>query len=122
MSKANRNFGIFLATTFGVLTAYVTWRPELEAQRAERLGYEVPKRGQADNAISEQIRGDFREAGKEWEQDGGFAWGIRKALRGRNPFAKPSEGARVQKVEGNGQDDGRSGKAAEGEKDAEKEE
>lgn len=105
MSRNGPFVGLFLATTFGVLTAYVTWRPELEEQRAKRLGHELPKREHADNVISEQMREDFREAGKEFDQEGGFAWGIRKALRGRNPFAKGDAGA--QRVEVKGQDDAR---------------
>ena len=86
MSRTYRNIGILLVSTCGVLTTYATLRPALEEQRAERLGQTLPSTHK-DTAISDQMRDDFREAGQELENRGGFAWGIRKALFGRNPYA-----------------------------------
>jgi hypothetical protein len=44
---------------------------EQEAAEAER-----------DTAISRAMAKDFQDAGKQLKQDGGFAWGIRKAIFG----------------------------------------
>jgi hypothetical protein len=44
---------------------------EHEAAEAER-----------DTAISRAMAKDFQDAGKQLKQDGGFAWGIRKAIFG----------------------------------------
>lgn len=85
MSKSFRNAGILLAGVCGVLTTYATLRPALEEQKAERLGHEISNEKAYGTVISDQMRGDFQEAGKELRNEGGFAWGIRKALFGRDP-------------------------------------
>lgn len=88
MSKSYRNVGIGIASICGVLTAYATFRPALEEQRAERLGHEIGDGKAYGTVISDQMRQDFREAEKEFQNEGGFAWGIRQALFGRNPYAE----------------------------------
>jgi len=89
--------GPVLAGVCGVLIAYTTLRPELEAQQAERLGetHPQPAEKKYDTVISDQMREDFREAGKELgASDGGFAWGIRKM------FSKgPDAGEQEQRVD-----------------------
>lgn len=99
--------GVGVAALCGIATAYVTFQPELEKQRAERLGEfkevhrdeEAQKRN--DQQISQAIFSDFKEAKEEAKRlDGekGFAWGIREAIWG-----KPGE--RVK--EGGGAGDGK---------------
>lgn len=84
MSRTNRNIGIVLAVGCGVLVSYSTLRPELEKQKAERLGLPLDRKDY-DTVLSGQMRDDFREAGRELRNEGGFAWGIRQKLFGRNP-------------------------------------
>lgn len=103
MSKTYRNTGILLAVVCGVLTSYSAFRPELEEQKAERLGLnrlsEEQKQAQG-GVLSEQMRQDFREAGRELEGEegkGGFAWGIRRALfGGRKTAVEKEEGISKQ--------------------------
>lgn len=103
MSKTFRNFGILLAGTCGALTAYAALQPALEEQRAQRLGYDLsPKQKAYGTIISDQMREDFKQAEKEWNHEGGFGWGIRALLRGRNPYS-PSQ----VRVEGKGEGEGK---------------
>lgn len=95
MSKTYRNAGIGLAVLFGILAPYASLRPAFEEQKAEREGRALPTRGEYDTVLSDQMREDFREAEKElMKNEGGFAWGIRQKLFGRNPYAagKKQEG------------------------------
>lgn len=113
MSKTFRNVGILLASTCGVLTAYASFRPALEEQKAERLGADPAfrKAHQKDTVISDQMRQDFEEAGKEWREDRGFAWGLRAALRGRNLYAQQNQKA---EIEGGGEEARRAIEVGEG--------
>lgn len=64
---------------------YTTIQPELENQKAERLG-ETPNRSPpGDKVISEAIRSDFKEAKEQvtGTEPGGFAWGFRQMIFGK---------------------------------------
>lgn len=78
---------------------YSTLQPELEKERALREGQDpvfakqvtpaqheqhaqAALEAQRDTAVSRAMAEDFREAGQQVKSEGGFAWGIRKALFG----------------------------------------
>ena len=77
---------------------YTTLRPELIKEKAHReeldpaFARNHPKQlaedeqqaaeAQRNTAISRAIVDDFKEAGQQITQGGGFAWGIRKAIFG----------------------------------------
>jgi hypothetical protein len=79
---------------------YTTFRPELIKEKAHReqldpaFARQHPKQlaedeqqaaeAQQNTAISRAIVDDFKEAGQQIRQEGGFAWGIRKAIFGSN--------------------------------------
>lgn len=65
-------------------TVYTTFQPELENQKAERLGEFQHKRPPRDKVISEAITSDLREAKQQVTQPGGFAWGIRQMIFGKD--------------------------------------
>lgn len=73
---------------------YTTIQPELENQKAERLG-ETPNRSPTgDKVISEAITSDLKEAKQQvmgtGTEPGGFAWGYRQMIFGkREPNANP---------------------------------
>lgn len=96
MSKGFRNFGFLLVGTCGVLTSYATFRPEFEAQQ----GLPRAETARSTTIISDQMREDFKEAGKEWSNEGGFAWGIRQAFFGRNPYAARKDGGGTNSGQG----------------------
>ena len=69
--------------TIGI--AYSTFGPELRKQSAERRGESLDQYGIAnDNAVSQAIISDFKEAGQQLKPapTKGFAWGIREAIFG----------------------------------------
>lgn len=77
---------------------YSTLQPELVKEQAHReeldpaFARQHPRQlaeheqqaaeAQRDTAISRAIVDDFKEAGQQITQEGGFAWGIRKAIFG----------------------------------------
>lgn len=77
---------------------YTTLRPELIKEKAHReqldpaFAQQHPKQlaederqaaeAQQNTAISRAIVDDFKEAGQQITGEGGFAWGIRKAIFG----------------------------------------
>lgn len=77
---------------------YSTLQPELVKEQAKRehtdpeFVKQHPKEhlqhdeqaaeAQRDTAISRAMAEDFKEAGQQMTQQGGFAWGIRKAIFG----------------------------------------
>lgn len=79
---------------------YTTLQPELVKEQALReeqnstFANQHPKEhekheqqaaeAQRDTAISRAMAKDFQEAGEQLKNEGGFAWGIRKALFGSN--------------------------------------
>ncbi|KAK3698913.1 hypothetical protein LTR37_016700 [Vermiconidia calcicola] len=87
MSRGFAAAGVGLATVLGVLSAYSTFRPELEKQKAEQLGKLDEFRSQHatnDNVISQAISSDLKEAREQVRGESkGFAWGIRQAIWGR---------------------------------------
>lgn len=86
MSQTFRNLGILLSGSCGVLIAYATFPPALEEQQSERFGDKhVPADRKYDTVISDQMKEDFREAGKELQvgSQGGFAWGLRQMVWGK---------------------------------------
>ncbi|KAM0721104.1 hypothetical protein Q7P37_003390 [Cladosporium fusiforme] len=91
--------GPVLATGFGIFTAYSTFQPELEKERAIRESKDpifaqqvtpaqhdqhtqAAQDAQRDTAISRAMAKEFQEAGEQVKAEGGFAWGIRKAVFG----------------------------------------
>jgi hypothetical protein len=69
----------------------VTFQPELEKQKSERDGDFKEQRPTNDQAISQAIISDIKEAKHQVEGDGkGFAWGIREAIWGPPETRKSS--------------------------------
>ena len=93
--------------------AYTTLQPELEQQRAERLGEFHEQHPKNDTIISQAIMSDLKEAKQQVEGDSkGFAWGIREAIWGRSKEqiseAKPPvAGVEKQEVKNSQQDSGK---------------
>jgi hypothetical protein len=86
MSRAKAAFGIGIAAFCGIVTAYATFQPEFEKQRAERDENFQQQHVQdsQDQVISQAIISDMKEARHQVEGDGkGIAWGIREAIWGR---------------------------------------
>ena len=86
MSRARAAFGIGLVTICGIATAYATFQPEFEKQRAERNGefHQQHEHDNQDQVISQAIISDLKEAKYQVEGGGkGIAWGIREAIWGR---------------------------------------
>lgn len=89
MSLRNNIIPITLVTVCGIFTAVATFQPELKKEQDEKLGHiEFPrpslaevKPAPADNAISQAISQDFKEAAEELRSRG-FGWAIRDALFG----------------------------------------
>ncbi|KAK3713667.1 hypothetical protein LTR37_008361 [Vermiconidia calcicola] len=93
MSRGFAAAGVGLATVLGVLSAYSTFRPELEKQQAERLGKldEFRKQHASDDyVISQAISSDLKEAREQVRGESkGFAWGIREAIWGQAKGKEP---------------------------------
>ncbi|KAM0703529.1 hypothetical protein Q7P35_009468 [Cladosporium inversicolor] len=98
MGRGMAFMGPVMAGVFGVLTVYTTLRPELIKEKAhrEQLDPEFVRQhpdklaedekqaaeAQQNTAISRAIVDDFKEAGQQITQGGGFAWKIRQAIFG----------------------------------------
>lgn len=86
MSRARAAFGVGIAAVCGIVTAYATFQPEFEKQRAERDGDFSTQHAQdnQDHVISQAIISDLKEAKYQVEGDEkGIAWGIREAIWGK---------------------------------------
>ncbi|KXT14496.1 hypothetical protein AC579_9552 [Pseudocercospora musae] len=81
--------GGLLAGICGVFTAYTALQPALKEGAEKRAGTfrEQHEEENKDNVLSQAIISDLKEAKKEVNKydNGGFAWGIRKALFGPKP-------------------------------------
>ncbi|KAL1589416.1 hypothetical protein WHR41_01904 [Cladosporium halotolerans] len=99
MGRGMAILGPVMAAGFGVLTIYSTFQPELVKEQARREGTdpifakevtpaqheqheEQATQAERDTAISRAMAQDFKEAGQQVRSEGGFAWGIRKAIFG----------------------------------------
>ena len=100
MSRGFAAFGLGLAALFGVATAWSTFQPALEQQRAERQGdFTKTHQQQDDEVISKAIMSDLKEA-KEQVEPGeikGFAWGIREAIWGKPGSRRNGDGGEQAK-------------------------
>lgn len=99
MSRARAAFGIGLAALFGIATAYATFQPEFEKQRAERDGdfQQQHVNEHQDQIISQAIISDLKEAKYQVDGEGkGIAWGIREAIWGK-PEGRPDGNISQQK-------------------------
>lgn len=99
MSRARAALGVGIAAFCGIVTAYATFQPEFEKQRAERDGnfqqQHVPDK--QDQVISQAIISDMNEARYQAEGEGkGIAWGIREAIWG-----PPEDGQRATTTQQN---------------------
>ncbi len=96
MSRARAAFGIGLVAICGIATAYATFQPEFEKQRAERNGefHQQHADDNQDQVISRAIISDLKEAKYQVEGDGkGIAWGIREAIWGKPEDTKSQTNA-----------------------------
>ena len=100
MSRVNAALGVLVAGLCGVATgpsyihlrsilqltftaAYVTLQPEFEKQKSEQDGDFKEQHPKNDQAISQAILSDMKEAEHQVVGEGkGFAWGIREAIWG----------------------------------------
>ena len=93
-SRMYVNFGVLMAGAFGVFTAYTAFQPELQREQDEKSGVFHEKHIETrDNAISEAILSDLRDAKEQvsgTKNDGrgkGAFWGVREALFGSGKSA-----------------------------------
>ncbi|KAK5112151.1 hypothetical protein LTR62_004494 [Meristemomyces frigidus] len=95
-SRTYANAGVLMAALFGIFTAYTAFQPELSREAEEKATgtfkevHTTPAANAAhvkDNAISEAILSDLREAKREVTGVGGerkgALWGVREATWGR---------------------------------------
>lgn len=86
MSRAKAAVGVGIAAFCGIVTAYATWQPEFEKQRAERNGefQQTHVQENQDQVIGKAIVSDMKEAERQIVGEGkGIAWGIREAIWGK---------------------------------------